>query len=331
MPDTNDGGGALKFDYNHLARVVRDFRTLAGLSQQDVAARGGPSDTTLSQIEAGRWRSANPGRTLTKLDRAYRWPEGSAMKALTKGFDPSDSLELAQAKAQFADVHDEWTSPRMVLSDLSDDQLVERVAFLSNEVHLAEARRAQVLADLQRADAALVGVQFELNRAAFEANRRQALPDPGANVLTVDELRVKLEHALVIREPVVGDSKVRPDILALMAGGELLVAELIRPIESVEDMENALWQLNHVVEVVEAASTHSIIGVLVEVKPNEVDFVKSLGVRPPEDTVLTREGRYVEAARDRPNSAPSRGQRRRQEADQAGEPVADDGSDMEPR
>lgn len=72
-------------DWAHLGLVVLQYRERRGWSQADVASRGGPSDTTQTDIELGRWRSARPHRTLGKIDEGLRWRAGTAAKVLFEG------------------------------------------------------------------------------------------------------------------------------------------------------------------------------------------------------------------------------------------------------
>ncbi|KXP00855.1 helix-turn-helix domain-containing protein [Tsukamurella pseudospumae] len=60
-----------------LAGAVKARRGALGLSQLDVAAAGGPSDTTQSKIELTLATKVGP-RTLAKYDNALQWPAGRA-------------------------------------------------------------------------------------------------------------------------------------------------------------------------------------------------------------------------------------------------------------
>jgi len=94
--DSLDNARAMKAtttgpQWARLGKFVRERRTRLGLSQRDVAERGGPSDTTQQRIEAGEWR---PGRgvstTLEKLDRGLGWKPGSASRILAGGEPVTD-------------------------------------------------------------------------------------------------------------------------------------------------------------------------------------------------------------------------------------------------
>ena len=71
---------------------MRERRDYLGLRQDQVAARGGPSTTTLTKVENGTSR-ANPG-TLRKLDVGLGWEQGSATRAVSGG-DPTPTHENA--------------------------------------------------------------------------------------------------------------------------------------------------------------------------------------------------------------------------------------------
>lgn len=124
-------------DYGHLQRVVLAWRALRGMSQSDVAAAGGPSDTTLGNIEAGKWSSRAPADTLKKLDRGFGWPKGTARRVLYESFDPVESWPTgrpvgAEAPLEFGP-GGEWLS---VLED--------RLAHRREQVDILERQRADV-------------------------------------------------------------------------------------------------------------------------------------------------------------------------------------------
>lgn len=65
--------------------IVRERRQALRLSQEDVTARGGPSDTTLTKIENVEWNPTRPNETLRKLDVGLGWEPGSARRVLDGG------------------------------------------------------------------------------------------------------------------------------------------------------------------------------------------------------------------------------------------------------
>lgn len=98
-------------------------RTLKGLTAVQVAARGGPSKSTLSLIENDRWgRSASPRTAPTKLAlaRLLKWPP-PAYDWLVEGDDPS------WWEAEAVDGGTRWTRRRpgeqdapMVVTEIHD-------------------------------------------------------------------------------------------------------------------------------------------------------------------------------------------------------------------
>lgn len=70
-----------------LAQRVRERRAELGLSQEEVAALGGPSTTTLTKIEAGTFKSLRH-RTMTDLDHVLGWKVESTEGLLYGGREP---------------------------------------------------------------------------------------------------------------------------------------------------------------------------------------------------------------------------------------------------
>ncbi|MDF3284988.1 helix-turn-helix domain-containing protein [Gordonia sp. N1V] len=79
----------------HFANIVRDAVMQLGLTQSDVASRGGPSDTTLRRILAGDPVGVS-STTLRKLDAALGWRAGSAAQALHGGQPVPCAVELTR-------------------------------------------------------------------------------------------------------------------------------------------------------------------------------------------------------------------------------------------
>ena len=82
-----------------LGQAVYERRSMLGLTQDQVAARGGPSDTTLTRIEAGE-PPVPMAATLRKLDVGLSWTPGSARRVLDgtgvweeSGYSPADLAE----------------------------------------------------------------------------------------------------------------------------------------------------------------------------------------------------------------------------------------------
>lgn len=70
-----------------LGELVRRRRYRLGWTQQDVVDHGGPSIVTLRQVELAKLQRPQ-GSTLTALDRALGWEEGSARGIWTDGKEP---------------------------------------------------------------------------------------------------------------------------------------------------------------------------------------------------------------------------------------------------
>ena len=75
-------------DFTFFCDVYRDWRAATGASQDEVARRGGPSDTLQTAIERGGWTTRRPATTLRKVDVGFGWPEGTARDVLYDGFNP---------------------------------------------------------------------------------------------------------------------------------------------------------------------------------------------------------------------------------------------------
>lgn len=74
-------------DLVRFSQHVKARRSALGLTQEEVRALGGPSDTTFTKIENMEWKPGRPG-TLRKLDASLRWHEGSSARILWEGGDP---------------------------------------------------------------------------------------------------------------------------------------------------------------------------------------------------------------------------------------------------
>jgi transcriptional regulator with XRE-family HTH domain len=69
-----------------VARYVRARREELGLTQEDVATRGGPSTATLRLIEGASLTTPRP-KSLRQLETALYWGPGSAL-AIYRGGEP---------------------------------------------------------------------------------------------------------------------------------------------------------------------------------------------------------------------------------------------------
>lgn len=90
--------------YDALARAVRDRRRELDLTQLQLAERGGPSDTKVSQIEAGKPQAISPA-TFRKLDAALGWWPGSARWVLSNGEAPTSPPQSERMRVDIANAN----------------------------------------------------------------------------------------------------------------------------------------------------------------------------------------------------------------------------------
>lgn len=116
---------------DRLAEKVRARRAQLDLSQLDVWQAGGPSNTTLTEIENGRLE--NLTRTTAKrLDIGLKWEAGSARQVWEGGEPtplrtmPDDLEELRQ---------------RVVASSLTDERKAEMLAVIEAQRTTRQAER----------------------------------------------------------------------------------------------------------------------------------------------------------------------------------------------
>ncbi|MFT4199823.1 helix-turn-helix domain-containing protein [Gordonia sp. (in: high G+C Gram-positive bacteria)] len=95
-------------DLERFGRIVYERRNELGLSQEQVADRGGPSDTTMGKIENFEWAPGDRKVTLKKLDKGLDWEPGSAEATLAGG-DPTPLNVVVQPPPAAA--HAEALSP----------------------------------------------------------------------------------------------------------------------------------------------------------------------------------------------------------------------------
>lgn len=88
MP-ANGGRDASSEQLQRLGREVRQRRIKLGLTQEEVAERGGPSTTTQTGIERADTPTPSPS-TLKKLDKGLGWITGSARALLYQGAEPRE-------------------------------------------------------------------------------------------------------------------------------------------------------------------------------------------------------------------------------------------------
>ncbi|MFC9892142.1 helix-turn-helix domain-containing protein [Nocardia sp. NPDC127579] len=97
-----------------LGQAVKSRRLELGLTQQEVAQAGGPSDTTQTGIEKGVAKSVSPS-TLRKLDAALGWAVGSSKEIL----DGGEPTTLRHAPIE--------QDQRVTLSDTGHELLISRL------------------------------------------------------------------------------------------------------------------------------------------------------------------------------------------------------------
>jgi transcriptional regulator with XRE-family HTH domain len=71
-----------------LAELIAERRADLQLTQERISERGGPSDQTVRDYEAGNIPDKPQKATLRKFDRALGWPEGTAKHTLDTGALP---------------------------------------------------------------------------------------------------------------------------------------------------------------------------------------------------------------------------------------------------
>ena len=96
-------------DWSNLGQQVRDRREELGLTQEDVAQKGGPSTATQREIERGKPMRKRPA-IYRKLETVLRLREGSAMQALLGGrIEPvEDDKPAARKRPRYADPALQW-------------------------------------------------------------------------------------------------------------------------------------------------------------------------------------------------------------------------------
>lgn len=97
-----------------LADAARARRASMGLTQSEVAERGGPSDTTLSKIEAAT-TSAVAARTLRRLDAGLGWIPGTARRIYLEG-----DVRIGDAAPR--------SDQGLLLEDATDEELLSELA-----------------------------------------------------------------------------------------------------------------------------------------------------------------------------------------------------------
>lgn len=118
-------------DIARLGEAVKKRRERLGLTQDDLRGLGGPSNTTVSQIEQGAAETVSP-LVQRKLDASLSWEAGTARALLEGGTDQAEEtdpladlwnrvgalerrvarLEESEATSDGAPIGDETSNPR---------------------------------------------------------------------------------------------------------------------------------------------------------------------------------------------------------------------------
>ncbi len=108
-------------DWKRLAGYVRERRDELGLTQEQVAAAGGPSTATLRLIETSA-QSEYRAKSLRQLEDALRWRSGS-VRAILAGGEP------AEAGRSPADVRDPAEADLDLIRGLSPEDRATALRF----------------------------------------------------------------------------------------------------------------------------------------------------------------------------------------------------------
>ncbi len=135
-------------DMARFGAIVNKRRRELGLSLDDVAATGGPSQVTVSNIEQGTTNRPHFA-TFTKLDEVLRWKSGSAARAFDgQEPEPVDQIRNNHRRPQSRGLNPDsvTVSMRTVGDLLTAAQRIERIA--SSEAASPELKEASAELDL---------------------------------------------------------------------------------------------------------------------------------------------------------------------------------------
>ncbi|KZF02532.1 hypothetical protein A2J03_28575 [Rhodococcus sp. EPR-157] len=108
-------------DVARLGLAVRDRRARLGLSQTDLWRSGGPSNSTLTNIENGRQVPVS-SFTLRKLDEALKWGTGCAY-SLLHGDEGPVSVSMPGAELRAHNLAAAAAEARRALARFADNQI----------------------------------------------------------------------------------------------------------------------------------------------------------------------------------------------------------------
>ncbi|MDF1705049.1 MAG: helix-turn-helix domain-containing protein [Aeromicrobium sp.] len=151
-------------EYARLGRLIRERRDRLGLTQADLASRGGPSTTTMSKVEYGKLIPI-PRQTRAKIEASLDWAPGSVI-AVIEGGEPTDGATTAGRAPDFG-----WAGAGEELVEGRGGQLDP--AAVNNA--LQAAQEAQIR--FERAVDELLVAEADFDRKQMAAFRIMALWD----------------------------------------------------------------------------------------------------------------------------------------------------------
>lgn len=215
-------------DLHRLGKAVRDRRlALDGLTQAQVADRGGPSTETLRLIENARQLRFGE-RTLLRLDRALDWPAGTSKKIL-EGVAINDAEDGAPTD-------DDWRRLGKAVEDrrfecgYSQEQLVKRGGPSHQTVRNIErgkptSYRPVTFRKLDRALDWADGTALKILQGTADQSDLDSQGDPDRGV--ADALRPDFSKIL---DRLVREGKIECGFLQHADGIDMVINRLDRPL-----------------------------------------------------------------------------------------------------
>lgn len=172
-------------EYLRLGRLIRERRDRLGLTQADLASRGGPSTTTMSKVEYGKLIPI-PRQTRAKIETALNWAPGSVIDVV-EGGEPTERTTTAGPAPDFG-----WAGAGEELGDGRGSQLDP--AAVNAALHAAQEAQNR----FERAVDELLAAEADFDRKQMAAFRMLALWD---NYQDARDLREQeLGRALTVDE-----------------------------------------------------------------------------------------------------------------------------------
>lgn len=154
-------------DWQRLARYVRERRDELGLTQEEIATRGGPSTATLRLIETGTQDSYR-AKSLRQLAEALRWTPESP-RAILAGREPEEVQESGRERPAT-----ETTPPEPEPGESADHADASAIGILTESL-LPSVRAAVRRARMRDPDAKGADIFEDRHQAALWD---LALPEP---------------------------------------------------------------------------------------------------------------------------------------------------------